>query len=96
MEKFYNKLVEMDQHFISEEFKVKLLGGQFASKYERQPIVRRPERDEEDEVPDGGVKYQPYRPPYTKIKLMLWSSGSELPCSVSLTRRTMGPGRRSS
>ena len=52
MQKFYNKLVEMDQHFGSEEFKVKLFGDKMASKYEYQPIVRHPERDNEKEEVD--------------------------------------------
>ncbi len=66
----------MDQHFSSEEFKVMLFGDKLASKCECQPIVRRSERDEEDEVPD---EYQSYRPSYTKIKLMLPNNENELP-----------------
>ncbi len=45
MEKFYNKLVKMDQHFSAEEFKVKLFGDKLASKYEFQAIIRQAERD---------------------------------------------------
>ena len=52
MEKFYNKLVEIDQHFGSEEFKLTLFGDKLASKYEYQPIVRHPEREDEEEEAD--------------------------------------------
>jgi hypothetical protein len=81
MEKFYNKLVEIDGHFSSEDFKVKLFGEKMASKYEYQPIVRHPEKDndEEEEVPEDGIKRQSYRPPYTKVKLMLSNNENELP-----------------
>ncbi len=50
MEQFYNKLVEFDQHFGSEEFKLTPFGDKKASKYEYQPIVRHPERDNDEET----------------------------------------------
>ena len=57
MEKFYNKLVEMDSYFSSEDFKVKLFGDKMANKYEYQPIVRHPERDvDEEEVSDKAAR----------------------------------------
>ena len=49
MEKFYNKVVELDKHFSSDELKLQLFGDKMASKYEYQTIVRHPERDEEEE-----------------------------------------------
>mgnify|MGYP007032615030 CR=1 FL=1 len=74
MEKFYNKLAELDGYFGSDEFKLRLFGDKMASKYEYQPIVRHPERDEEEDVNDmsstKAVK-EYYRPPYAKIKLPL-------------------------
>ena len=84
MEKFYNKLLEIDSYFGSEDLKVKLSGDKMASKYEYQPIVRHPERDndKEEEVTDKSstkaVKDY-YRPPYTKVKVMLSNSETELP-----------------
>ena len=84
MEKFYHKLLEIDSYFGSEDFRVKLFGDKMAGKYEYQPIVRHPERDndEEEEVNDkSSTKPMKdyYRPPYTKAKLMLSSSENELP-----------------
>jgi len=83
MEKFYNKLVEMDSYFGSEDFKVKLFGDKMANKYEYQPIVRHPEKDaDEEEVDDKSstkATREYYRPPYTKVKLMLSNSETELP-----------------
>ena len=54
MQKFYNKLLEIDSYFGPEDFKVKLFGDKMASTYEYQPIVRHPDRDndEEEEVTD--------------------------------------------
>jgi hypothetical protein len=95
MEKFYNKLLEIDSYFGSEDFKVKLLGGKMASKYEYQPIVRHPERDndEEEEVTDKSstkaVKDY-YRPPYTKVKLMLFNSETELPLFRLIDKKNDG------
>ena len=83
MEKFYNKLVEIDQHFGSEEFKLTLFGDKMASKYEYQPIVRHPERDNDEEESDDKTSTRTireyYRPPYTKVKLMLANNENELP-----------------
>ena len=55
MEQFYKKLVEIDQHFGSDEFKLTLFGDKLASKYEYQPIVRHPEREEEEEEEEEEV-----------------------------------------
>ena len=95
MEKFYNKLLEIDSYFGSEDFKVKLFGDKMASKYEYQPIVRHPERDndEEEEVTDKSstkaVKDY-YRPPYTKVKLMLSNSETELPLFRLIEKKNDG------
>ena len=95
MEKFYNKLLEIDSYFGSEDFKVKLFGDKMASKYEYQPIVRHPERDndEEEEVTDKSstkaVKDY-YRPPYTKVKLMLSNSETELPLFRLIDKKNDG------
>ena len=81
MEKFYNKLVELDRYFGSEEFTLRLFGDKMASKYEYQPIVRHPEQDEEEDVNDmsstKAVK-EYYRPPYAKIKLPMNDSETPL------------------
>lgn len=74
IESFYNKLVELDQFFGSEERRVELFGEKNANKYEYQPIVRTPsliEDEGEDEVDDGSYKPSGYRPPYMKVKLPL-------------------------
>jgi hypothetical protein len=89
IEQFYNKLVEIDQHFGSEEFKVKLFGDKVAPKYEYQPIVRHPEQDEEEEVKEN-AKVSFYRPPYAKIKLMLSNSESEHPLFRLFDRKEDG------
>ena len=87
MEKFYNKLVELDKYFSSDELKLQLFGDKMASKYEYQPILRHPERDEEEEVNDlatfGTKAY--YRPPYAKIKLPL--NDSETPLFRLINKR---------
>jgi hypothetical protein len=90
IEKFYNKLVEMDQHFGSEEFKIKLFGDKVAPKYEYQPIVRHPEQDEEEEVKENAKVLSSYRPPYAKIKLMLSNSESETPLFRLFDRKEDG------
>ena len=83
MEKFYNKLLEIDSYFGSEDFRVKLLGDKMANKYEYQPIVRHPEKDaDEEEVDDKSstkATKECYRPPYTKVKLMLSNGEHALP-----------------
>ena len=95
MEKFYNTLLEIDSYFGSEDFKVKLFGDKMAGKYEYQPIVRHPERDndEEEEVTDKSstkaVKDY-YRPPYTKVKLMLSNSETELPLFRLIDKKNDG------
>ena len=95
MEKFYNKLLEIDSYFGSEDFKVKLFGDKMAGKYEYQPIVRHPERDndEEEEVTDKSstkaVKDY-YRPPYAKVKLMLSNSETELPLFRLIDKKNDG------
>ena len=65
MEQFYKKLAEIDNHFGSEEFKLKLFGDKMANKYEYQPIARHPEssNDGEEEVNER-TKKEYYRPPY--------------------------------
>ena len=81
MEKFYNKLAELDGYFGSDEFKLRLFGDKMASKYEYQPIVRHPEHDEEEDVNDmsstKAVK-EYYRPPYAKVKLPMNDSETPL------------------
>ena len=81
MEKFYNKLAELDGYFGSEEFKLRLFGDKMAGKYEYQPIVRHPEQDEEEDVNDmsstKAVK-EYYRPPYAKVKLPMNDSETPL------------------
>ena len=81
MEKFYNKLAELDGYFGSDEFKLRLFGDKMASKYEYQPIVRHPEQDEEEDVNDmsstKAVK-EYYRPPYAKVKLPMNDSETPL------------------
>ena len=95
MEKFYNKLLEIDSYFGSEDFRVKLFGDKMAGKYEYQPIVRHPERDndEEEEVNDKSstkpVKDY-YRPPYTKVKLMLSNNENELPLFRLIEKKNDG------
>ncbi len=100
MEKFYNKLVEVDSYFSSEEFKLSLFGDRTASKYEHQPIVRPPEKNiDEGEVDDQtSVRTirEYYRTPYAKAKLMLSNSENEHHCSIFLTRRRTGRRRISS
>ena len=82
MEKFYNKLVELDKHFGSEEVKLQLFGDKMASKYEYQPIVRHPERDEEEEdvndMSSTKAVKDYYRVPYAKIKLPMNDSETPL------------------
>ena len=73
IEKFYNKLVEMDKLFGSEEFKVKLFGEKLAGKYEYQPIVRHPGNNQHDDDEEEVVSTS-YHPPYTKVKLILSDS----------------------
>ncbi len=47
------------------------MGGKSGNKYECQPIVSRPEKDdEEEEVNDEGGKKSWYRLPYSKAKLV--------------------------
>ena len=94
MEKFYNKLVEIDSYFGSDDFKVKLFGDKMANKYEYQPIVRHPEKDaDEEEVDDNNstkaVK-EYYRPPYAKVKLMLSNSEQELPLFRLIDKKNDG------
>jgi F0F1-type ATP synthase gamma subunit len=65
IQQFYEKMLELDKFFGSEERKVELFGEKLASKYEYQPLVREPERSEEEEDSKA------YRPPYMKVKLPL-------------------------
>ena len=95
MEKFYHKLLEIDSYFGSEDFRAKLFGDKMASKCEYQPIVRHPERDndEEEEVNDKSstkALKDYYRPPYTKVKLMLSNSETELPLFRILDKKNDG------
>ena len=69
MERLYNKMLELDKHFGSEERKLELFGEKMASKYEYQPVVRLPQESEEEE--EGKA----YRPPYTKVKLPMTHDG---------------------
>jgi hypothetical protein len=70
IEKFYDKLREIDAHCNSDAFRAQVFGDKNAKKYEYQPLVRTPEEDEEGEqtLHEGKVLY---RPPYTKVKLDL-------------------------
>ena len=79
IEKFYNKMLEMDQYFGSDEMKFHLFGDKLSSKYEYQPIVRHPEVEEEVGEEAGTIKRSPYRPPYAKIKLGLSNNDEETP-----------------
>ena len=94
MEQFYKKLVEIDRHFGSEEFKLTLFGDKLASKYEYQPIVRHPERDIDEEEVDDNTSTKTireyYRPPYTKVKLMLSNNENELPLFRLIDRQDDG------
>ena len=70
IEEFYNKLVELDTHFNTDEFRKKLFGEKNYNQYSYQPLVRHPEIDEDEvKVDKNGNPY--YQPPYTKIKLEL-------------------------
>jgi len=70
LEQFYNKMLELDKFFGSEERKLQLFGEKMAGKYEYQPLVRQPEvNDEEEEDEERSKTY--YRPPYMKVKLPL-------------------------
>ena len=79
VEKFYNKMLEMDQYFGSEEMKLQLFGDKLSSKYEYQPIVRHPEAEEDVVEETWSIKKSPYRPPYAKIKLGLSNNDEETP-----------------
>ena len=67
-----------------------------ASKYEYQRIARHPERDndeEEEEVTDKSstkAAKDYYRPPYTKVKLMLSNSETELPLFRLIDKKNDG------
>ena len=93
--KFYNKLVELDKYFGSEEVKLQLFGDKIASKYEYQPSVRHPERDEEEEGVNDTSSTKAwkdyYRPPYAKIKLPL--NDSETPLFRLLDKKDDGGTR---
>ena len=67
IEKFYNKMLELDKYFGSEEMKLQLLVDKLSSKYEYQSLVRPP--DIEDEITDeyGNINQIADRPPYPKI-----------------------------
>ena len=71
IEKFYDKLREIDAHCNSDAFRAQVFGDKNAKKYEYQPLVRTPEEDEEGEqtLHEGKVFF---RPPYTKVKLDLF------------------------
>jgi len=86
VEKLYNKMVELDQYFGSEEMKLQLFGDKLAGKYEYQPIVRRP--DVEDDKADEGKSS--YRPPYAKVKLVLSNSDDEMPLFRLFERKADG------
>ena len=94
VEKFYNKLLEIDSYFGSEDFRVKLFVDKMANKYEYQPIVRHPEKDvDEEEVDDKSstkAVRDYYRPPYTKGKLMLSNSETELPLFRLIDKKNDG------
>ena len=63
IEACYNKLQEIDDYLVSEEFRLQLFGEKHADRYEYQPIVRAVQDLEDTE------NY--FRPPYAKIKLEL-------------------------
>lgn len=78
IEKFYNKLCEIDNRCNTEEFRAVLFGEKNAAKYEYQPLVRTHVEQEEDENPfksSDKIKVEllcaPLRPPYAKLKLEL-------------------------
>jgi hypothetical protein len=90
IEKFYNKMLELDKYFGSEEMKLQLFGDKLSTKYEYQPIVRHP--DIEDEMTDEGgtLKKIAYRPPYSKIKLALSNDDEEVPLFRLFDRKDDG------
>lgn len=79
IEKFYNKMLELDKYFGSDEMKLQLFGDKLSSKYEYQPIVRHPDAEDEMADEEGNAKKSFYRPPYAKIKLMLSNNEDEVP-----------------
>ena len=72
IEKFYNKLREIDKYCDTEDFRVRMFGEKLAKKYEYQPLIRNPEMavaaEDEEAVIEQKIYY---RPPYTKVKLDL-------------------------
>lgn len=69
LRQFYNKMLELDKFFGSEERRLQLFGEKMAGKYEYQPLVRQPE------VSDEELLSKAYRPPYMKVKLPLSYDG---------------------
>ena len=90
VEQFYKKLMEIDAYFGSEDFRVKLFGDKMASKYEYQPIVRHPEKDNEEEEVSDIIKRETYRPPYAKIKLTLSNTEQERPLFRLINKKESG------
>jgi len=73
IERFYDKLREIDKYLDTEEFRVQLFGEKNAKRYEYQPLVRvaQPAEEEEEEAGRSASERVYYRPPYTKVKLDL-------------------------
>ncbi|MFM7986126.1 MAG: hypothetical protein ACKPKO_43115, partial [Candidatus Fonsibacter sp.] len=63
IEECYNKLQEIDEYLVREEFQLQLFGDKHADKYEYQPIVRTVV------VVEDTSNY--FQPPYAKLKLDL-------------------------
>ena len=65
IEDLYNFFVKIDNHCSSETFKKEMFGNKF-NDYEYQPLIKRPEQDDEQLDKNNKVKY---RPPCIKLKL---------------------------
>ena len=76
IQKFYDKLKEIDLFCSSDDFKKKVLNAKNVNNYEYQPIIRENlieiVEDEEDDTNEINVKDRDkiiYKPPYTKLKI---------------------------
>jgi len=77
IEMFYQKLVEIDEHCNSDEFRKMMFGEKQYNKYQYVPLVRMQEVDDDDELKrdKNGEPY--YSPPYTKIKFFTDSDSED-------------------
>ena len=86
LEQFYNKMLELDKFFGSEERRLQLFGEKMAGKYEYQPLVRQPEVSDEQEDEE---RSKAYRPPYMKVKLPLSYDG-DIPSFRLVSKKLSG------